>query len=72
MKIWGNGQMVFPGTSRVVHDFVDGPLDTTNQILIDEAKKLGFSFVDPMKESASNIILDELKQNKRGRKPNVN
>lgn len=41
MKLYGVGVLMFPGTTRVVHDFVDGPFDTTNAILIQEALRLG-------------------------------
>jgi hypothetical protein len=47
MKIYGTGVFTSPGTSRVIHDFVDGPFDTVNPVLIEEAKRRGYSFVAP-------------------------
>jgi hypothetical protein len=47
MKIYGHGAFDYPGTSRVVWDFEDGPFDTVNPILIEEAKRRGYSFVAP-------------------------
>jgi hypothetical protein len=51
MKIYGVGLFLAPGSHRVVWDFVDGPFDTVNPVLIQEAKKRGYSF-SPPKESA--------------------
>ena len=47
MKIYGHGAFDYPGTSWVVWDFEDGPFDTVNQILIEEARRRGFSFTAP-------------------------
>jgi hypothetical protein len=47
MKIYGVGLFLAPNSSRVVWDFVDGPFDTVNPILIQEAKRRGFSFSSP-------------------------
>lgn len=47
MKIYGSGQLKYPGTSRIVWDFEDGPFDTVNETLIMEAKRRGFAFTPP-------------------------
>jgi hypothetical protein len=44
MKIYGVGVLKAPGTQRVIHDFEDGPFDTTNPVILAEARKLGLSF----------------------------
>jgi hypothetical protein len=48
MKIYGSGQLRYPGTSRVVWDFEDGPFDTVNPTLIDAARRRGYSFTPPV------------------------
>jgi len=50
MKIYGVGVLTAPGTNRVIHDFADGPFDTVNPALIQEAKRRGFSFSPPSPE----------------------
>ncbi|MBE3040429.1 MAG: hypothetical protein IMZ62_16660 [Chloroflexi bacterium] len=47
MKIYGSGPFTAPGSSRVVWDFEDGPFDTVNPVLIEEAKRRGYSFTPP-------------------------
>ena len=44
MKIYGVGMLMAPGTERVIHDFTDGEFETCNAVLIDAARKQGFSF----------------------------
>jgi hypothetical protein len=44
MKIYGVGIFHAPGSSRVVWDFIDGPFDTVNPVLVQEARKQGLSF----------------------------
>ncbi|MFA5165419.1 MAG: hypothetical protein WC481_07645 [Candidatus Omnitrophota bacterium] len=48
MKIYGEGQLRAPGTSRVIWDFEDGPFDTVNPVLIAEARRRGLSFEPPV------------------------
>lgn len=43
MRFYGDGTIVNPNTGRVVWDFVDGPLETEDPILIAEAKRVGLS-----------------------------
>ena len=64
MKIYGVGVFTAPGTSRVIHDFVDGPFDTSNPALIAEARRRGYSF-------SPTSVTEEPKDTpkKRGRKP---
>jgi hypothetical protein len=50
MKIYGVGVFTAPGSSRVIHDFIDGPFDTVNPVLIQEAKRRGYSFSPPESE----------------------
>jgi len=47
MKIYGSGPFTAPGSSRVVWDFEDGPFDTVNPVLIEAAKRRGYSFEPP-------------------------
>lgn len=66
MKIYGVGQFLAPGCSRVVWDFIDGPFDTSNPVMIAEAKKRGYSFEPPV------LIEPDMPKDtpkKRGRKP---
>lgn len=65
MKIYGVSLFLAPNSSRVVWDFADGPFDTVNPVLIQEAKRRGYSFSPPSPES------EEPKDTpkKRGRKP---
>jgi hypothetical protein len=58
MKIYGVGVLTAPGSSRVIHDFVDGPFDTVNPVLIQEAKRRGYSFSPPSPELANNGIVN--------------
>ena len=71
MKIYGVGQLKFPGTSRVVWDFEDGPFDTVNPVLIDEARRRGYSFTppEPVKPVIVESAIAEAVKHKRGRKP---
>lgn len=41
MKLYGIGTLTAPGTERVVHDFVDGPFETANPVLIEAALRQG-------------------------------
>ena len=50
MKIYGVGQFLAPNSSRVVWDFSDGPFDTVNPVMIQEAKRRGYSFTPPSPE----------------------
>jgi len=50
MKIYGIGVFTAPGSSRVIHDFVDGPFDCVNPVLIAEAKRRGYLFSPPSPE----------------------
>jgi hypothetical protein len=68
MKIYGVGVLHAPGTSRVVHDFIDGPFDTVNPVLIQEARRMGFSFTPPATEEPK----DTPKKRGRPRSKNVN
>jgi hypothetical protein len=43
--IYGEGLLKVGG--KVVHDFIDGPLDTDNPDFVKEAKKQGFSLEAP-------------------------
>lgn len=52
MKIYGVGLFHAPNSSRVIWDFVDGPFDTVNPVLIMEAKKRGYSFSPPIIKNA--------------------
>lgn len=54
MKIYGIGLFKAPGTERVIHDFIEGPFDTCNAVLIDAARKQGFSF-EPLAASVNTI-----------------
>lgn len=56
MKIYGVGVLTAPGTSRVIHDFVDGPFDTSNPALIAEAKRRGFGVGEPLPEVTSGFM----------------
>lgn len=47
MKIYGTGVLTAPGTQRIIWDFSDGPFDTVNEALIQEAKRRGFSLGTP-------------------------
>jgi hypothetical protein len=51
MKIYGTGVLTALGTSRVVHDFVDGPFETVNPALLEEARRRGYSFSPPCLQS---------------------
>jgi hypothetical protein len=50
MLIYGIGSFKFPGTKRGVWDFEDGPLETSDPILVAEAKRRGYSFEAPSLE----------------------
>jgi len=50
MKIYGIGVLMAPGSVRVVHDFADGPFETVNPAIIEEAKRRGFSIGEPPAE----------------------
>jgi hypothetical protein len=70
MKIYGVGLFHAPGSSRVVWDFIDGPFDTVNPVLIQEAKKRGYSFtpiVHDIKEESKEILSEEPKDTPKGR-----
>lgn len=54
MKIYGKGQLKAPGTGRIVWDFEDGPFDTVNPALIEEARRRGFAFEPPAEAIAPN------------------
>jgi hypothetical protein len=41
MLINGSGVLKAPGTSRVIHDFANGPFSTTNPLIIAEARRRG-------------------------------
>lgn len=41
MRLYGSGVLRYPGTSRTVHDFDDGPLDTYNADIIRHALAMG-------------------------------
>lgn len=74
MKIYGVGQLKFPGTSRVVWDFEDGPFDTVNPVLIAEARRRGYSFSPPAITEIREPVKVTIEQpkdtpKKRGRKP---
>jgi hypothetical protein len=58
MIFYGPGVLTAPGSSRVVHDFEDGPYETLNPEIIAEAKRQGFK-------------TEEAEKPKRGRKPGV-
>jgi hypothetical protein len=58
MKIYGEGTLEFPGTHRVVWDFSDGPFDTCNQLLIQEAKRRGLSFNPPEATAKPFAVID--------------
>lgn len=47
MKFYGPGVLLAPKSSRVVHDFEDGPFETLNPEIIEEAKRQGFSTEPP-------------------------
>jgi hypothetical protein len=47
MILYGKGVLTAPRSTRVVHDFADGPFETVNPELIQEAKRLGFSTTPP-------------------------
>lgn len=51
MKIYGVGVLHSPGTRRVVHDFADGPYETSNPVLLDYAKRKGFSIGKPLENA---------------------
>lgn len=63
MKIYGAGTFTASNCSRVIWDFADGPFDTVNPVLIQEAKRRGYSF--------SPLVTTKPKDTpkKRGRKP---
>lgn len=74
MKIYGVGLFLAPNSSRVVWDFVDGPFDTVNPVLLQEAKKRGYSIGIPLiqKEAIKESPKAEEPKDtpkKRGRKP---
>ena len=48
MKFYGSGTVCYPGTSRVIHDFEDGPFETINDIVITHCKAIGLS-TEPVK-----------------------
>jgi len=78
LKIYGEGILNYPGTHRVAWDFIDGPFDTVNPVLLQEAKRLGFSFNPPkVKEAAPAVAITKLpidtpKRRGRPRSQNVN
>lgn len=43
MKFYGEGVLRYPGTSRTVHDFEDGPFETLNADIIRHALNMGYS-----------------------------
>lgn len=47
MKFYGSGALCYPGTSRVVWDFEDGPFDTVNPEIIRHALAMGYSTKPP-------------------------
>lgn len=51
MKIYGVGVLHSPGTRRVVHDFATGPFETSNPVLLDYAKRKGFSIGKPLENA---------------------
>ena len=48
MKFYGSGTVCYPDTSRVIHDFEDGPFETINDIVIAHCKAIGLS-TEPVK-----------------------
>jgi len=79
MKFTGAGCLRAPGSNRIVWDFdADGVFDTKNQDIIAAAKKQGFReyqeqvvedipVIEPMIESVSEPIVEQVAQKKRGR-----
>jgi hypothetical protein len=45
MKVYGEGLLEVGG--RVVHDFIDGPFETDNDVYLRAAKDCGFSVGEP-------------------------
>ena len=43
MTFYGSGILRYPGSSRAVHDFEDGPLETLNPEIIRHALAMGYS-----------------------------
>ena len=59
MKIYGTGTLDMPGSGRTVWDFVDGPFDTSNVMLIEEARRRGFSFEPPKEPKPPKPVKEE-------------
>lgn len=59
MKIYGIGLLLAPGTNRVVHDFTDGCYDTVNPVLLEAAKKQGFSF-EPLVNKTDEVVPEKI------------
>jgi hypothetical protein len=62
MKIYGEGLLEVGG--RVVHDFIDGPFETDNEVYLRAAKDCGFSVGEPA--PVAEVQMNEIKS-KRGR-----
>jgi hypothetical protein len=50
MKFYGSGTVCYPGTSRVIHDFEDGPFETINEVVITHCKAIGLATEPPVKK----------------------
>lgn len=55
MKLYGEGALCFPASSRVAHDFEDGPFDTDDPDLIAHALKQGCK-TEPVKDQGPDPI----------------
>lgn len=62
MKIYGEGLLEVGG--RVVHDFIDGPFETDNEVYLNAARDRGFSVGEPA--PVAEVYVTEPK-GKRGR-----
>lgn len=74
MKIYGAGTFTASNCSRVIWDFADGPFDTVNPVLIQQAKRQGYSFtpLEPAITPEPVKVVTELPKDtpaRRGRKP---
>lgn len=67
MKFYGTGALRYPGTSRIVHDFEDGPFETYNQDIIRHALNMGYSTEPPPEPVMSES--EPVETTKRGRAP---
>jgi len=65
MKIYGSGTFSMSNSTRVIWDFADGPFETVNSALIEDAAKQGYSF-EPLPEP---IKEPEVKKAVKSKKP---